>query len=173
MPGRLLDDPALDRNFMGDPEPGLPSQAAPPVPDPQKPQEGQMPRGKVAPGPSGNRLEQEEREGRGQGALAVACTPHYADEKRCTGPQILPPGMCLAPPTTPYSLQGPRASGHQGFPAFLIHSVRSQPPAAGGPQQTGDSQDGSSPPPPNPKKLHQKYLKSWKGMQLFKVGGIY
>ena len=49
-----MDDPALDRNFMGDPEPGLPSQAAPPVPDLQKPQEGQMPRGKVAPGPSGN-----------------------------------------------------------------------------------------------------------------------
>lgn len=92
-----MDDPGLDHNFMGDPEPELPSQAAPPIPDPQKPQEGQMPRGKVAPGPSGNRLEQE-REGRGQGALTVACTPHYADEKRCTGPQVLPPGMCLPHP---------------------------------------------------------------------------
>lgn len=49
-----MDDPALDRNFMGDPEPELPGQAALPIPDPREPQEDQMPRGKIAPGPSGS-----------------------------------------------------------------------------------------------------------------------
>ena len=86
-----------------------------------------MPRGRIVPGPLGNQgLEQnEEREGRGTRGSCSSLHPMMQMRKMCTGPQILPPYMCLAPPTTPYSLQGPRASGHQGLPTFLTWSVAS------------------------------------------------
>lgn len=60
-----MNDPALDCNFMGDPEPELPGQAAPLILDPQNPQEGQMPRGKIASGPSGSTGQSKRRRERG------------------------------------------------------------------------------------------------------------